>query len=94
MECRNQVSAYEEDHSFGMYGRMTNVRPATQHSSLHTIVYVHRDACLCSSILLTRNKLVSRKRSTQLERQLDSEDENLVEGVPVTHLSQQRLVRV
>lgn len=36
---------------------------------------------------LTRNKLVSKKRSTQFARQLSSEREKLVEGVPVTHLT-------
>jgi hypothetical protein len=32
------------------------------------------------------NKLVSRKRSTQLERQLDSLREKVLPGVPVMHL--------
>ena len=41
----------------------------------------------CCSILLTMKRLVSRKRSTQLARQLPSEREKPVEGVPVMHLT-------
>ena len=40
----------------------------------------------CSSIFLTMNRLVSRKRSTQLARQLCSFLEKDEDGAPVMHL--------
>ena len=47
----------------------------------------------CCSMRLTRKMLVSRKRSTQLERHDSSPRENRVEGVPVMHLCVQDTVR-
>lgn len=44
----------------------------------------------CDSIFLTMNKLVSRNLSTQFARQLSSLRENLLEGVPVMHLTMMR----
>jgi len=43
-------------------------------------------AFLCSWMSWTSLRLVSRKRSTQLERQDSSEREKRVDGVPATHL--------
>lgn len=51
-------------------------------------------AARCASIFFTMNRLVSRKRSTQFARHELSEREKLVDGVPVTHLSQHMLVNV
>ena len=42
--------------------------------------------CLWDSTLFTMKRLVSKKRSTQLTKQLSSPRENRVEGVPVMHL--------